>query len=83
MGSIASAVSAASLTASLTAAAVNELAVNVGFSTTIAGKTYAADVTYSGGQYVAADPTLSGAVATGASLLAAEDNLATRIDAIV
>jgi hypothetical protein len=79
MGSIASALSAASPTAS----AVNELVVNVGFSTTIAGKTYAADVTYSGGEYLADDPTLSGAVATGTSMVAAENNLATRIDAIV
>ncbi len=79
MGGIASVLSAAQLTASQ----VDELVVNVGFSTTIAGKTYTADVTYSGGEYVADDPNLSGAVASGGSIVAAENNLTTRIDAIV
>ena len=79
MGSIASILSAPPVTAQ----AVNELTVDVGFSTTVGGKTYAGDVTYSGGEYIASDPNLSGAVATGASLLAAENNLETRIDALV
>ena len=79
MGSVASVLSAATLTA----AAVNELVVDVGFSTTIAGKTYAADVTYSNGEYIAEDANLSGAVATGNSVVAAENNLATRIDVLV
>ena len=79
MGSIASVLSAPALTAQ----AVNELTVDVGFTTTIDGKTYPGDVTYSGGEYIASDPNLSGAVATGGSETAAENNLATRIDALV
>jgi hypothetical protein len=79
MGSIASVLSAAPLTAQ----AVNELTVDVGFSTRIAGKSYIGDVTYSGGEYMAHDPSLSGAVATGTSLVSAENNLSARIDALV
>jgi hypothetical protein len=79
MGSIASVLS----TAALTAAAVNELVVDVGFSTTVGGKTYVADVTYSGGEYIAEDGNLSGAVATGNSVVAAENNLSARIDILV
>jgi hypothetical protein len=79
MGSIASVLPAATLTA----AAVNELVVDVGFSTTIAGKTYQADVTYSNGEYVAEDANLSGAVATGNSVVGAENNLTARIDVLV
>ncbi|MGA7341398.1 MAG: hypothetical protein WBE72_08755 [Terracidiphilus sp.] len=79
MGSIASVLAAAPLTA----AAVNELVVDVGFSTTIAGKTYVADVTYTRGEYVASDPNLSGAVATGSTVVGAENNLTARIDVLV
>lgn len=79
MGSIASALSAATLTA----AEVNELVVDVGFTTTVAGKTYVADVSYSNGEYVAEDANLSGAVATGNSVTAAENNLTARIDILV
>jgi hypothetical protein len=79
MGSIASVLSAPTLTA----AAVNELVVDVGFTTKVAGKTYVADVTYSGGEYIAEDANLSGAVATGTSAVAAENNLAARIDVLV
>jgi hypothetical protein len=79
MASIASVLS----TTPPTAAAVSELMVDVRFSTTIAGIAYNADVTYSAGEYIAADPGLSGAVATGNSLVTAEDNLTTRIDALV
>jgi hypothetical protein len=79
MGSIASVLSAAALTA----AEVNELVVDVGFSTTIAGKTYAADVTYSNGEYIAEDGNLAGAVATGNSVTTAENNLISRIDVLV
>jgi len=68
---------------SLTASAVNELVVDVGFSTTVAGKTYSADVTYSGDEYIAADPNLPGAVATGNTVPTSENNLTTRIDALV
>jgi hypothetical protein len=79
MGSVASVLSAATLTA----AAVNELVVDVGFSTTIAGKTYQADVTYTNGEYLAEDASLPGAVATGGSVITAENNLAARIDVLV
>jgi hypothetical protein len=79
MGSVASVLSAAPQTA----AAVNELMVDVGFSTTIGGKTYVADVTYSGGEYIASDSNVTGAMATGSSLATAEDNLTTRIDVLV
>jgi hypothetical protein len=79
MGSIASVLSAARLTAQ----AVNELVVDVGFSTTVAGKTYVADVTYSSGEYIAEDANLSGAVATGNSVASAENNLTARIDVLV
>jgi hypothetical protein len=79
MGSIASVLSAAPSAAQ----AVNELTVDLGFTTTVAGKTYVGDVTYSGGQYVADDPNLSGAVSTGTSVVAAENNLVSRIDALV
>jgi hypothetical protein len=85
MGSIASVLSAAAVTSAAVnqAAAVAELVVDVGFSTTVAGKTYVADVTYSGGEYIAEDANLSGAVATGSSVTAAENNLAARIDVLV
>jgi hypothetical protein len=79
MGNISSVLSAASLTATT----VRDLAVDVGFSANVAGKTYAADVTYSGSEYIADDPAVNGALATGDSVEAAEKNLTTRIDALV
>jgi hypothetical protein len=79
MGSIAS----IAATAALTAAQVQALTVDVGFSTTVGGKTYNADVTYSNGEYLAEDGALAGAVATGGSLIDAENNLITRIDELV
>ena len=79
MGSVASVLSAAKLTV----AAVNELVVDVGYSTTVAGKTYVADVTYTNGEYVAEDANLAGAVATGNSVVSAENNLTARIDVLV
>lgn len=79
MGSISSLVSAASLSAS----AVSELMSNVSFSTTVNGKSYSADVILSNGVYVARDPNLSGAEATGSSVQAAEDNLSVRIDVLI
>ncbi|HTW79940.1 MAG TPA: hypothetical protein VME23_10395 [Terracidiphilus sp.] len=79
MGSVSSIASAASLSAS----AVSQLMSDVSFSTTVNGKTYNADVTSSNGEYVADDPDLSGAEATGSSVEAAENNLSTRIEVIV
>jgi len=78
------ALSAISPVSALTAAQqIAALTVDLGFSTTVAGKTYNAGVTYSAGEYVADDPTLSGASATGTSVQAAEDNLISRIDELV
>ena len=79
MGSIGSVLSAASLTAS----EVNQLMVDVGFSTTVGGKTYSADVTYNNSEYLAHDANLIGADATGTSMTSAENNLITRIDEMV
>ncbi len=69
--------------AALAAAQVTQLITDVGFSTVINGKSYAADVTYSNGEYVATDGNISGATASGNSVTEAENNLANRIDALV
>jgi hypothetical protein len=69
--------------AALAASQVTQLITDVGFSTVINGKTYAADVTYSNGEYVAADGNISGAAAGGTSVAAAENNLINRIDELV
>lgn len=79
MGSISSVLSAASLTTSQ----MNELMVDVGFSTTVSGKTYSADVTYSNSEYLAHDANLIGADAIGTSMTSAENNLINRIDELV
>jgi hypothetical protein len=68
---------------SMTASTVNELMSNTAFSTTVNGKNYSGSVSYSNGEYVASDPGLAGAEATGSSELAAENNLSTRIDELV
>jgi hypothetical protein len=68
---------------SATASTVSELMSNTAFSTTVNGKNYSGSVSYSNGEYVASDPGLSGAEATGSSELAAENNLSTRIDELV
>jgi hypothetical protein len=69
--------------AALASAQVTQLITDVGFSTVVHGKTYAADVTYSNGEYVATDGNISGATASGNSVVEAENNLANRIDALV
>jgi hypothetical protein len=69
--------------AALAAAQVTQLITDVGFSTVVHGKTYTADVTYSDGEYVASDGNISGAVSTGTSVQAAENNLVNRIDELV
>ena len=79
MGSIGSALSVSSLTAS----AANELMVDVGFSAQVNGKTYSAEVTYNDSVYLAHDANVIGAEATGSSLTAAENNLINRIDELV
>jgi hypothetical protein len=65
------------------ASAASQLISETSFSTTVNGKSYSGDVTYSNGEYVASDPGLAGAEATGSSVMAAENNLATRINEIV
>ena len=65
------------------AAQVYPLTVDVGFSATVAGKTYDAGVIYTGGQYLAIDGDLTGAEATGQNVQDAEDNLINRIDVMV
>jgi hypothetical protein len=79
MGSIASVLSSQASAA----AAINASTVDVGFTTNVAGKTYEAGVTYSGGQYVAEDGNITGAYATGTSVQTAENNLVSRIDVLV
>jgi hypothetical protein len=69
--------------AALSAAQLNQLITDVGFSTEIDGKTYSADVTGSNGEYVATDGDLNGATASGTSLESAENNLTNRIDELV
>lgn len=59
---------------------VHELEAAVEFSATVAGKTFEANVAYSGGVYVANDPNVVGAEAVGTSREAAEDGFTTRID---
>ena len=68
---------------STTASTVNELMSDASFSTTVNGNNYSGSVSYSNGEYVASDPSLAGAEATGSSEIAAENNLATRIDELV
>lgn len=79
MGSIGSALSAGQLSAS----ALDQLTVDVGFSTRVLGQTYSAEVTYSNSEYLATDAHIIGAEATGTSLPSAESNLITRIDELV
>jgi hypothetical protein len=67
----------------ITASAVSQLMSDVAYSTTVAGKTYSADVTYSDGEYTAQASKLAGAEASGASVQAAENNLTTRISILV
>lgn len=67
----------------LTASTVSQLISNVSYSTTVAGKTYNANVTQSNGEYTASASNLSGASASGSSVQAAENNLTTRISILV
>jgi hypothetical protein len=67
----------------LTAASVSQLISDTSFSTTVAGKTYNANVSYSDGEYTAAASNLSGASASGSTVQAAENNLTTRISILV
>lgn len=53
------------------------------YTATIAGKLYSGSVSKSDGDYVASVPSVTGAIASGSSQQLAENNLNTRIDAIV
>jgi len=50
------------------------------YSTNVNGTNYSGSVEESGGTYTASIPNLPGAIATGSSVQAAENNLNTRID---
>jgi hypothetical protein len=64
-------------------AQTKEVTVDVGFTTTLKGTTYDADVTFTNGQYIAEDAKILGAEATGTSVPLAENNLIDRIDTLV
>ena len=62
----------------------SQLAQQINYSATVAGKTYAADVSLSAGEYVATVPQLAPPVtASGGSVLLAESNLSARINLVV
>lgn len=66
------------------ASAATEVETLVGsYSTTVAGTQYAGSVEEQNSSYVASVPNVSGATATGASMIEAENNLTTRIDELV
>ena len=54
-----------------------------GYSVTVGGTQYAGSVQEQNGSYVASVPNVSGATATGDSMIAAENSLTTRIDELV
>jgi hypothetical protein len=54
-----------------------------GYSTTVAGTHYSGNVEQSGSEYTASIEDVFGAVASGSSILSAENNLGLRIDVIV
>ena len=68
------------IAASISASNISQLLTDVAFSTNVGGKTYTANVIASDGEYLASDPNLAGAQATGSTIAAAEKNVATRID---
>jgi hypothetical protein len=53
------------------------------YTTTVAGKRYSGDITYSSGVYVITVPNLPGSTVSAGSLLAAENALTARIDILV
>jgi hypothetical protein len=53
------------------------------FSTRVGGKDYSAEVIRAGEQYIAKEPEIFGAEASGTSRQAAEEALAARIDCLV
>ena len=66
------------------AAAAAEVETLVGsYATTVNGTQYAGSVEEENGAYTASVPNVSGATATGATLMEAENNLTIRIDELV
>ncbi len=64
--------------------AVSEAETLVGtYSATVGGTQYAGSVEEEDGAYVASVPNLSGASASGATMLEAENNLTIRLDELV
>jgi predicted RNase H-like HicB family nuclease len=53
------------------------------YSATVGGTQYAGSVEEQNGSYVASVPSVSGATATGSSIIDAENNLTVRIDELV
>lgn len=67
-----------------TASAASEVETLVGsYSATVAGTQYAGSVEEENGTYTASVPNVSGATATGATMMEAESNLTIRIDELV
>ena len=60
----------------------SQLMQDTSFTTTVKGKTYTGSVSFSDGEYVASDPKLPGASASGSSVQSAETALGTRIDVL-
>lgn len=66
------------------ASAASEVETVVGtYSTTVSGTQYAGSVEEEGGSYEASVPNVSGATASGATMIEAENNLTVRIDELV
>lgn len=64
--------------------AADLLAQSTIYSANVAGKTYTADLSLSGGQYIASlSDHVPGVSASGSSLIAAENNLDARISLLV
>jgi len=63
--------------------AVSLLSQSTLYSASVGGKTYAADISLSSGEYVATVPQIPGVSAKGNTLLAAENNLNTRLSVLV
>jgi hypothetical protein len=53
------------------------------FSTSAGGRTYSANVEQTGAEYTVAVTGLAGAVASGSSIVAAEENLDNRINMLI
>jgi hypothetical protein len=66
-----------------TEATTQEATLAAVFSTSAGGRTYSANVEQTGAEYTVAVTGLTGAVASGSSIAAAEENLDNRIDMLI